>query len=245
MFSLFSSARRKKRFVFVVGCGHSGTSLMIAMLGAHPDCYAIPYETGAFLKDDKQDPAEIIWRIANSKNEPVICEKTPSHIHHVERIAATFPDCSFIKMVRDPRDVACSIKRRVKRLDAGIDRWLTDNSAPIDERGDCLVIRYEDLISAPSETLDRSCRHLRLSFEPVMLSYWQDRRDWFGVSERRDTDGAAGPNHTIRRNWQLHQPMMKDRVGVFRHELAVSEIIHIEQRTAPLASRYGYDFART
>lgn len=35
--------------IFICGCGHSGTTLLWAMLSAHPDIYGINYETEVFL----------------------------------------------------------------------------------------------------------------------------------------------------------------------------------------------------
>jgi tetratricopeptide (TPR) repeat protein len=39
-----------KNPIFVVGCGHSGTSVMLALLGSHPCLYPIPYESSIFLQ---------------------------------------------------------------------------------------------------------------------------------------------------------------------------------------------------
>ena len=42
--------------IFVCGCGHSGTSLLAAMLGSHKDIYAINVETYCFTRIDLSDP---------------------------------------------------------------------------------------------------------------------------------------------------------------------------------------------
>ncbi|OGT73036.1 MAG: hypothetical protein A2W76_02680 [Gammaproteobacteria bacterium RIFCSPLOWO2_12_47_11] len=41
--------RPGENLIFVCGCGHSGTTLLWAMLSAHPDIYGINYETEVFL----------------------------------------------------------------------------------------------------------------------------------------------------------------------------------------------------
>ena len=38
---------------FIVGCGHSGTWLLLAILGMHSRIQAIPFETELFFKSDK------------------------------------------------------------------------------------------------------------------------------------------------------------------------------------------------
>jgi hypothetical protein len=35
----------RMRPVFIVGCGHSGTSVTLAMLGNHSNLYAVPFES--------------------------------------------------------------------------------------------------------------------------------------------------------------------------------------------------------
>jgi hypothetical protein len=38
------------RPVFIVGCGHSGTTLLTAMLDSHPQMHAYPGESNVFLR---------------------------------------------------------------------------------------------------------------------------------------------------------------------------------------------------
>lgn len=38
---------------FIVGCGHSGTSVLLAILGAHPRIYPVTYESGIAKQDNK------------------------------------------------------------------------------------------------------------------------------------------------------------------------------------------------
>jgi len=40
--------------IFVVGCGHSGTTLVNSLLGLHKNIYAIPFETSMFLAEPQR-----------------------------------------------------------------------------------------------------------------------------------------------------------------------------------------------
>ena len=44
-----AETRLGENLIFVCGCGHSGTTLLWAMLSAHPDIFGINYETEVFL----------------------------------------------------------------------------------------------------------------------------------------------------------------------------------------------------
>ena len=44
-----------KNLIFVCGCGHSGTTLLWAMLSAHSRIYGIPYETAVFLNSRRNN----------------------------------------------------------------------------------------------------------------------------------------------------------------------------------------------
>lgn len=44
-----------ENLIFVCGCGHSGTTLLWAMLSSHSRIYGIPYETNVFLNSRKRN----------------------------------------------------------------------------------------------------------------------------------------------------------------------------------------------
>lgn len=232
-------------YIFVVGCGHSGTSLVTAMLGAHPAVYAIPFETAAFMGDrSDSDARAVIENALRKMDKPAkrICEKTPTHVHQADRIRETFPGSRFIICLRDPRDVVCSIKRRMNNTQEGISRWKRDNTVAMRlmEREDCFALHYESLVNDPEALLARLCSFLQLEYDPAMMDYWQDDRNWFHAPEQRDTDGSHGVNHTIRRNWQIHQPLMTNRIGVWQSELTADELTEIKKQLRELAAAAGY-----
>jgi len=40
--------------MFIVGCDHSGTSLLLTILGSHSNIYAVPFESKITYKSNKQ-----------------------------------------------------------------------------------------------------------------------------------------------------------------------------------------------
>jgi hypothetical protein len=48
--------------IFVLGCGHSGTSVLLRLLGAHSKIYGVPYESRVFTHPGlKQRLTMKIW----------------------------------------------------------------------------------------------------------------------------------------------------------------------------------------
>ncbi len=51
--------------IFILGCGHSGTTLLLAMLSRHSHLYGIPYESSLFRRSAVQRGesfSEALWR---------------------------------------------------------------------------------------------------------------------------------------------------------------------------------------
>eukprot|EP00941_MAST-03F_sp_MAST-3F-sp1_P000361 g361.t1 len=115
--------------VFVVGCGHSGTTLLRRLIGQHPEVYDVRRETRLFHLSPCQAEikmAKIRLRCSQQGKQRWI-EKTPSHIRSIPRMFDQVSNARIISLVRDGRDVALSIKRRMTPV-------LCDASEEADEK---------------------------------------------------------------------------------------------------------------
>jgi hypothetical protein len=115
--------------VFVVGCGQRGTSLVAAMLGVHSRAHAIPFETEAFVWDRRPKKAAHSQGVNQGWHHGAcemrwIVEKTPGHLFAIGKIREAFKETTFVALLRDPRDVACSFMRRTGS--SGRDRAMAD-----------------------------------------------------------------------------------------------------------------------
>ena len=232
--------------IFVCGCPHSGTSLVAAMLGAHSAVFTIPIETYVFARNDS-DPVRVRAFFehyeAEAQGARYLCEKTPGHTQHFDAIYSIFPEARVIAVVRDPRGVAASMRGRIGRLDAGWQRWNAANRRVrkllASERAAHLV-HYESLIGDPAATLAELCTFLGLGYEPAMLEYHRDDREWFKAKGRRDNQGAGEKDQREYRNWQIHQPLMDKRFE-WRRLLTPEEIAQVEAECAPVMRHFGYE----
>ena len=66
-----------ENLIFVCGCGHSGTTLLWAMLSAHSRVYGIPYETAVFLNSvrNNRNSLTCIRRALVSSYNFILCKR--------------------------------------------------------------------------------------------------------------------------------------------------------------------------
>ena len=163
-----------------------------------------------------------------------------------------FPAAVFIHLVRDPRDCARSSMAMgwAGTPYGGVGPWLaaerswekTRGALPPERR---LEVRYEDLVTAPEQTLRKICAFLHLDYEPGMLdlagtSYdapsarfanqWRrgmsasevaqvESRAWELMRGMGyETVATSQPSYGAASQWLL---WLKDRVGVHRHRVHI------------------------
>ena len=105
-------------------------------------------------------------------------------------------------MLRDGRDVACSIKDRTGSFEQGISRWVHNNLAGFPYWGDSRVkvVKYEDLVKYSQTTLQEVCDFIGEEYTQEMLKYNEKPRDWYASN-------TNARSHEKYRNWQINQPM--------------------------------------
>ena len=191
--------RKEKRIfqsppILIGGAQRSGTTLLLAMLSAHPHIWALPDETSAFqswTKDKNgksQQPVKlyrIYKKILSSRipsNAKRWCEKTPLHVRYIRQIMDFFEeDVRFIHITRDGRDVMTSIHHdEPDRFFVPPKRWVNDVRAGLafKDHPNILTIKYEDLIRENATVLKRICEFLDEPFEDEI-------RNWYDYTPKR------------------------------------------------------------
>ncbi|WP_136255278.1 O-linked N-acetylglucosamine transferase family protein [Onishia niordana] len=228
--------------IFVIGCGHSGTTLMASILGAHPEIHSIPRETYWFLNNpnvDREYPKE--KRLCLQEGKRLVCEKTPRHIYRISEIQEKFPNAKFVAMLRDGRDVVGSLKNRSGSLEGGIKRWIADNRALLQHEDNPRVhwVKYEDLVTDQVGTMQKVFDFLTLDYTDKVFDFHKKDYNWFGVQDAQETDGKGEKNHLQRRSWQMTQPI-HDRRGVWKDHLDDNEVVQVISRCSDMMRRLGY-----
>ena len=100
-------------------------------------------------------------------------QKATSYVFHVEDLLAALPTARLVFLVRNPLDLAASLKRRGERRrllrmvwgwNRGVrivQRWADDRRV--------LLLRYEDLVQHAEERLREVCRFADLRFDEALL----------------------------------------------------------------------------
>jgi hypothetical protein len=219
---------------FVVGCGHSGTTLLAAKIGLLQGCYVPGWETGLFLPINGlhagRQGLDFLLRMTSHCGASVLVEKTPKHVFCAARIRRVFPSAKFLVTTRNPLDSCASLYRRFGNLEFAVERWNMDNQAALDilSSENSMRVAYEDLVSMPSQQLSEVAQFLGLPFDDKILD----------ASTTVFTQEAADPIMAIRAK-QVAGPIAP-RVGTWRDELSSSQVDFVMAETESIASRLGF-----
>jgi Sulfotransferase family len=108
-------------------------------------------------------------------------DKSGSNAYYLDRILTLYPAARIVHLVRDGRDVMCSILGRDPGMHChAAAHWLYNNAAAYRyrEQPGYLSVRYEDLATEPEPVVRRVCDHIGEAFVPAMLApvgddYWR------------------------------------------------------------------------
>ncbi|GAC1398031.1 MAG: hypothetical protein NVSMB52_11610 [Chloroflexota bacterium] len=251
------------RPIFIGGHNRSGTSVMRVMLNRHPGIACGPegsllkrtsirsfheYLEATWLPDlhtgygfeavdlDRAMAAFVDdfftrYRVHNGKRR--WAEKTPRNILDVDYLFRLFPRAQFIHLVRDPRDVYCSVLEKL-RDDPRIDRQSADRMAR--RWLDCIEsgrkwrgvqdkyieIRYEQMVMNPVAIMKSVLYFLGEPWDQSVLE---------PTHEARHTDTPAN----------RHAPMFSTSVGRWRRDLVPTDLRHIEAIAGETMRETGYE----
>jgi len=236
--------------IFIVGCAHSGTTLIRKILGCHSNLYEIPYETYIF---DCESPNKYKvpvsfkqWIEESKKNKKSrLIEKTPKHLFYIEKIFKYFPNAKILFMLRDGRDVACSQKARFINVInnpflKGIKEWVKANqiSTQWQYHPSIKYLKYEDLIQDLNSSLIDVMDFLEEDIENKILDYYSNLNSKGKKEEKLSTE-LHGEAHKKLREWQINQPIFDGR-GRWKEEMSEEEKQIFKDLAGEDLIKFGY-----
>ncbi|MDB5493323.1 MAG: sulfotransferase [Phenylobacterium sp.] len=252
--------------IVVGGCPRSGTTLTQALLGCHPQVAAGP-ESTIFLRRITEareidarfgfapGSVEDLQRRSGSQAEfidlfqqawlercgkPIWAEKTPWNVLRLGFLWRHFPGARFIHVIRDGRDVACSLRGMPWAKITAADRssaealeecaayWGFHVAAGRRYRHDprYYEVRYEDLVGDPERTVRRLLAFLGLDWNDAVL-------EADGLHEALTKVGHANSN-------QPGRTIHRDALERWRTDLSAAERRIVEQAAGGMLARAGY-----
>ena len=252
------------RYIVIGGCPGSGTTLFRRMLDRHPSICAGP-ETQVFLPARFQleplaarsgipeaelaamfrssgSQAELVDRFADRYlalcGKPRWAEKTPLNVRHFGWIVERFPEARLVHLIRDGRDVVCSLAQHPdwRWVDGGWIKelrprpperyardWVTYTGAGMRFRGHPRYreVRYEDLVARPEVTLRGLCTFLDEPFDERLL-------------ESEDVPAHAAADSPDR------GPVFDSSVGRWRRDLPADELEAVMRIAGARLAELGY-----
>lgn len=175
----------------------------------------------------------------------VPCDHTPRNVFYIGEILRLYPRARVINMIRDPRDVLLSQKRKWKRRSLGakgiplleaLRAWANYHPITTSVLWNASVraadrfaghervrsLRFEDLLAAPESKLGGVCEFLGFPFEDDLLEVPQ-----VGSSIGRDRPDRRGIDPGRAGSWK-------------KGGLSHAELFLCQKVTGPLMRRHGY-----
>jgi hypothetical protein len=237
--------------IVIAGCGHSGTTLLLSILDAHSAIFGIPYEA----KLGKSEGAEFRQKtamfdkltIAAGKSRWI--EKTPANVFYLDRLFEYLPDLKVIIMVRDGRDVVCSMRARFEEsmggretaFAHGLRRWVDENTRWLAYKDDprLLMVRYEDLVKDFEPTLTTITAFLGEACEPAMLDFHRSKKNYLHNAPVETAPAPTQQHINQLRNWQVHQPLF-DGSGRWRTAMNDDEKRLFKEQAGAMLMSFRY-----
>lgn len=251
----------------VFGCARSGTSILGELIAAHPDVKYIfeahsiwevagVGENGSNRLTAQQATAPVEeqlrrWFETHANTARLVVEKNPRNALRVPFLRQIFPEAKLIHIVRDGRDVACSMvpgcgggewqhlkppswQEWMRRVDGPVRcamAWREIMEIALADLASVphLQVRYEDLVRQPRETAVKVMTFLQLGMMP----------SWAAFCDRiqNQTVGTYQAQHQLQ--WSRYDHHV--RVGRWRENLSAQEQELVHEQLGALLAKLDYE----
>jgi Sulfotransferase family len=251
----------------IIGCARSGTSILGELIAAHPDvkyvfeAHPVWQLGGQGVNDAHRLTAEHAvpelrqyvrqWFEQKQGKANLVIEKNPRNVVRVPYLRAIFPEAKIIHIVRDGRDVACSLlpgNGDVKWLHVRPPSWQSifsehtgvmrcalgwkdivrialDDLAAVPH----LQIYYEDLVTRSRETTAKVMDYLGLKLHPNVIEFSQKIQN--------ETDGSYHAQHQVL--W--YRDNHSSRIGRWRENLDETQKLAVNAALHDILVELGYE----
>jgi LPS sulfotransferase NodH len=251
---------------FIIGCARSGTSILGEIIASHPSVKYIfeahdVWETAGKGENDSHRLTEVHvdqsvekrlreWVETQIEQNKLLVEKNPRHTLRIPFIRRIFPEAKIIHIVRDGRDVACSMvpgcggtewnhlkppgwqnfyaKYRGAIRCAHVWKEVVEIATKDLKGVDHLQIKYEELVESPLSTAKKVFEYLQLDLGPEVIEFCRV------VSNHTENSYQA----KIQNQWFTNNHRL--RIGRWKENLTGIEKMRINLILYSTLRRLGY-----
>lgn len=168
---------------------------------------------------------------SNSKDagQVLLGDKNPEYSLRIDSIMSTFPKSKIVVMMRDPRDNVSSYLNVTFDLQniAGLaQRYNLYTSAILKAKkkyGDqILLVKFEDLVTTPKNTMSEICNFLNVSYYPELLEFYKSSDNVFSFNQK------------------IKSPFDKDNCYKWKHSEASDALQKVDLVCADLIEKLNY-----
>ena len=202
-------------YIFIAGCGHTGSSILARIIGEHTKIYFEKKETNLFLLYNHfiyQKRLQIIKRKIKKLKKTHFLEKTNRHLWHLDFISKKVPKSKFILTTRKSMDVIGSIYKRTNNIEDSIRRYQDESIYTIRhlEKKNTLLIQYEKFIQNPEKIIKKIFKFIGLKYEGKVFDYHKKKIIWNNKLPKK-TKGNSETKHDFLRSYQVNQKLYDGR----------------------------------
>ncbi len=265
------SLQRESAPIFLGGAGRSGTTLLRVLLDSHPRICCGPelkvlpsiaewYQTltrsfAPVMQSYGNTPADLQLRFRQfieglvenfrrASGKPRWAEKTPHNVLFMVPLGEIFPDARFLHVIRDGRDVACSLITMdwinpltgqkwdyVQSIGNAARYWrevvtlARQQTRHPSLAGRVLEVRYETLVANPEKIMRQVLQFLDVPWDDAVLAHHKK-------------DRSREPIEASTR--QAARPISGGSLGRWKEEMALSDKAAFKAEAGALLKELGY-----
>ncbi|MEW8321410.1 MAG: sulfotransferase [Candidatus Thiodiazotropha taylori] len=171
----------------------------------------------------------------------IFFEKSPTNAYCLNAAGKTLNGVKLVHMVRDGRDVVCSLMKRGWNLFGAGSRWLYDTVQGLEARNNpnYMELRYEEFVSDPGSVLNELFSHLNVSKTANDL-----------IDSKKEVPGLYSEEWTNRSepnawNQTPSDPISTNSIGRYKEKLSKGELNYLNKIKIKRSVDIAQDTPRT